>query len=115
MKAGCLKEFKKGIRDGASIDEIKAVLANHLMIRYGTVYPKEDVIIGLGRARLRKGVTIEILERLFHQNLRKNGFNFERLRGTKWPANWSHNNESKLVIKTGTEEEVFPDIYWYII
>ena len=114
MKAGCLTEFKTRIREGASINEIKAFFANHLMIRYGTVYPKDDAIIGLGRGLIRKGLTIEVLERLFHMRLRENGYDFERLRQQR-PANWSYNTEKKLVIKNGTEEEVFPDIYWYVI
>jgi hypothetical protein len=115
MKAGCLHEFKTDQQ--ITIEELNALHANHIMIRYGTVYPKEDAIVGLGRVRIRKWLTLENLEQLFFKLLVKNGFAFERLRSanSKWPESWSYNNESKLVIRNDTGEEVFPNIYWYVI
>jgi hypothetical protein len=97
LKAGCLK------------DKIENV-SMHLNARYGTYFPKQDLIMGIVEMPLRAYLDIKIVEGFFFKLLLENGFEMVESKYL-WPNHWE-NVEGKLSFKTG---ETFENIYWYII
>ena len=96
MKAGCLK------------DKIENV-SMHLNARYGTYFPKQDLIMGIVEMPLRAYLDIKIVEGFFFKLLLENGFEMVESKYL-WPNHWE-NVEGKLSFKTGeTFENIKSDI-----